>query len=113
MCSLNFSARTPAFSPQMVLEKCSERVAVWKGVAGFGDAVPKLIQRVLTLKEVKPLSINERTLIVQFLIVAFAGLEVDVVRSVRLHAALALAVIVLALYCRACFAWRHCRCGSL
>ena len=70
----------------MVLEKGAERVPVWKSFIAHAAMVPKLIQRILQLGEgTRALSMSEQCLHVQFLIVAFAGLEVDVVRQVRLR----------------------------
>lgn len=67
----------------MVLEKCRERVSVWKCFAGKGDTVAGLMSRIVRLEKERVLSLAERTVLTQFLICAFSGLEVDAVRQVR------------------------------
>jgi hypothetical protein len=66
----------------MVLEKCRERVAMWKCFEGKGDIVAGLMSRIVRLEKQHSLSIPERTVLTQFLICAFSGLEVDAVRQV-------------------------------
>lgn len=68
----------------MVLEKGRERVPVWASFVPHADKVSGVVTRILTLQNARELSVTEKTLVVQFLIVAFAGLEVDAVRQVRL-----------------------------
>jgi hypothetical protein len=59
----------------MVIEKSRERVPIWKSFAKREDVLPSLFLRVVKLRSERDLSTVESTVLVQFLINAFEGLE--------------------------------------
>jgi hypothetical protein len=66
----------------MVIEKSRERVPIWKSFSTREAFISKLFARIIQLPKERELSIVEKTLLVQFLINAFEGMEHPAVRQV-------------------------------
>ena len=67
----------------MVIEKSRERVPIWKSFSSRESAIPTLFTRVINLPQERELTVVEKTLLVQFFINAFEGMEHAAVRQVR------------------------------